>query len=229
MENNSLCKWLHENLEDRPLIQYPFDLEDLPKNGIYFFYEKGEFWGHDDSKKPRIVRVGTHRKDNFRSRISQHFLVNNPNIKLCLDDLAPKNRSIFRKNLGRAILSLEKSKYLSTWDIDFTSRNAKDKLSHLRDIDFESETENKISFLLKDNFSFRYIKVESQKARIGSKGLESSLVGTLSHCQVCLSSPNWLGRYSPVKKIRESGLWQVQHLNDNPISDSEKDFINKIP
>jgi len=229
MDSTSLCKWLHENLEGRPLIRYSHNFEDLPENGIYFFYEKGESWGHDDSEKQRIVRVGTHRNGNFRSRISQHFLLKEPEIKLKVDQLAPKDRSIFRKNLGRALLSMNKSSYLSTWEIDFTSRYAKDNFTHLRDIDFESKIENEISVFLRENFSFKFIKVESQSERIGSTGLESSLIGTLSHCRVCLSSPNWLGRYSPVKKIRESGLWQVQHLNDNPISDSEKDFINKIP
>ena len=67
------CEWLHNQLKNLPLIKYPFRLEDLPKNGIYFFYEKGEVWGHG-GKNPRIVRVGTHKGDNFRSRINDHFL-----------------------------------------------------------------------------------------------------------------------------------------------------------
>ena len=36
------CDWLHKKIEELPLIKYPFNLEDLPKNGIYFFYEKDE-------------------------------------------------------------------------------------------------------------------------------------------------------------------------------------------
>ena len=40
------CKWLHEQLEQLPLIRYPFNPNDLPENGIYFFYEEGETWGH---------------------------------------------------------------------------------------------------------------------------------------------------------------------------------------
>lgn len=40
---SELCKWLHEQLEQLPLVKLPFRLEQLPGNGIYFFYEEGEF------------------------------------------------------------------------------------------------------------------------------------------------------------------------------------------
>ena len=43
---SELCKWLHEQLDQLSMITHPFNLEDLPQNGIYFFYEKGEVWGH---------------------------------------------------------------------------------------------------------------------------------------------------------------------------------------
>jgi hypothetical protein len=61
-------------MEQLPLIRFPFKLETLPENGIYFFYEDGEFWGHG-GEKLRIVRVGTHKDGNFRSRIMEHFLL----------------------------------------------------------------------------------------------------------------------------------------------------------
>ena len=71
---SELCKWLHEQLEQLPLISFPFRLELLPKNGIYFFYEAGEVWGHGGNKL-RIVRVGTHKNGNFRNRIKEHYLL----------------------------------------------------------------------------------------------------------------------------------------------------------
>lgn len=36
-----LCKWIHEQLERLPLVMCPFNLDELPKNGIYFVYETG--------------------------------------------------------------------------------------------------------------------------------------------------------------------------------------------
>jgi hypothetical protein len=58
------CEWLHKQLQHLPFIKYPFDLAKLPENGIYFFYEEGEIWGHGE-KKPRIVRVGTSKEGNL--------------------------------------------------------------------------------------------------------------------------------------------------------------------
>jgi hypothetical protein len=110
---------LHEQLEQLPLIRYPFKLDQLPENGIYFFYEDGEIWGHGGDK-PRIVRVGTHRDGNFRSRISEHYLLNESWMDFDENKPKPSDRSIFRKNIGRALLNKDKDSYLQIWNIDFT-------------------------------------------------------------------------------------------------------------
>ena len=117
------CKWLHEQLELLPVFKYPFDLKLLPKNGVYFFYEEGENSDHGDGiSRPRIVRIGTHKENNFRSRISEHFLLNESKMKFTQINPKPSDRSIFRKNIGRALLSKQKDfDYLKIWEIDFTS------------------------------------------------------------------------------------------------------------
>ena len=38
---------------------------------------------------------------------------------------APRERSIFRKNLGRALLNQLKDEYLKIWEIDFTSNKSR--------------------------------------------------------------------------------------------------------
>jgi hypothetical protein len=43
---SELCKWVHERLEALPVFSFPFDLEQLPRNGIYFFLRAGEVWAH---------------------------------------------------------------------------------------------------------------------------------------------------------------------------------------
>jgi hypothetical protein len=98
------CQWLHEILEGCPVIRFPFDPSRLPLNGLYFFYEDGEIWGHSD-QKPRIVRIGTHRDGNFRTRMADHYLSNERRMNFDSSKPAPKDRSIFRKNLGRALLN----------------------------------------------------------------------------------------------------------------------------
>ena len=77
---NSTYMQLHESLEALPLIKYPFDIDKhLPNNGIYFFYEDGEVWGHgnvdDGRSNDNKPRISTHKDGNFKSRISEHFLL----------------------------------------------------------------------------------------------------------------------------------------------------------
>lgn len=224
LSKEKLCSWLHNQIEQRPLIKYPFLLKELPKNGIYFFYQDNEFWGHG-GEKPRIVRIGTHKSNNFQSRINEHYLISKNWMDFNALKPAPKDRSIFRKNIGRAIINKENPKYLKIWNIDFTITKNRQKYSYLRNIKYEKEIEKKINKILRNTFSFRYIEIIKEENRIGSKGLESRLIGTISKCPVCKPSSEWLGKSSPIAKIRNSGLWQVQHLNSSPIDDKDEIFI----
>jgi hypothetical protein len=216
------CAWLHSSLEPLPIITYPFSMESLPDNGIYFFYEKGECDGHS-AGRPRIVRVGTHKNGNFKNRISEHFLPKG--MKLDRNKPAPKDRSIFRKNLGRAMLNKTRPDYLPLWEIDFMNRDALNRCSNRRDMVLEQETEERITEILRKNFGFKYIVIEDQNERMGSSGLESRLIGTLSHCSMCNPSPSWLGNFSPKEAIKESGLWLIQHLTSSGITDHDKEII----
>jgi len=216
------CGWLHDLLDNMSLVKYPFNIKKLPDNGVYFFYEKGEVYGHGSKNKPRIVRVGTHREGNFKSRMNDHFLFNDCKMNFDKTQSSPHDRSIFRKNLGRAILNKEGNNYLKIWNTDFTTRKNREEFSHLRDIQFEKEIETQVTKLLHDNFSFKYLIVDGQEKRMGSKGIESRLIGTLSQCTACIPSKEWLGNNSSVLKIRKSGLWLYQHLSDPPISELDK-------
>ncbi len=206
------CRWLHEQLEQLPLITYPFTLRQLPVNGIYAFYERGESWGHG-GRRPRIVRIGTHRDGNFRNRIAEHFLLTGDK-RMDFDATrpAPHARSVFRINLGRALLHRARDAYLDVWNIDFTTRRARAEHGHRRDIAKEKAVEAEITRRLREDFAFRFIIVNEQTRRMGAEGLERRLIGTLAGCAQCRPSAAWLGHASPVERIRQSGLWQVQHL-----------------
>jgi len=221
---SELCKWLHKQVEQLQLIKYPFKLEQLPENGIYFFYEDGEIWGHGGDKA-RVVRIGTHKDGNFRSRIKEHFLLDE--LKMSFDSTkpAPHERSIFRKNIGRALLNKTKDDYLKIWEIDFTTRRSREERGHLRNIQQEKEIEYEITKILRKSFSFRFIIVDGQTKRMGTEGIESSLIGTVAKCNLCRPSSNWLGRHSPKQQITGSGLWLVQHLEANEINETDKETI----
>lgn len=218
-----LCRWLHDQLERLPVVRYPFDLNRLPENGIYFFYEKGEAWGHGQGgDRPRIVRIGTHREGNFRKRIAEHFLLNEAKMNFDATSSPPHDRSIFRKNIGRALLNRSRNQYLTVWNIDFTTRESREKHGRLRDIGEERQIEAEVTRLLRENFSFTFVMLDGQTERMGSAGLEARLIGTVARCSACLPSSSWLGRHSPVEKIRQSGLWLVQHLAAEPLCEADQ-------
>ena len=221
---SDLCKWLHEQIERLPLIKFPFRLSQLPDNGIYYFYERGEIWGHGGNK-PRIVRIGTHRDGNFKNRIAEHYLLGKTKMNFDKDKPKPSDRSIFRKNIGRALLNKCGDSYLEIWEKDFIVRENRRKFGYLRDIEKEKEIELQITRIIRENFSFRFIELSRQTQRMGKKGVESSLIGTVARCKLCRPSPKWLGNYSPKKQIRESGLWLVQHLKARELNESEKEIL----
>lgn len=200
---SQICTELHELLKLGRRFNFQSGYHDIPLNGIYILFEKGEV-AHDGN---RIVRIGTHIGDNqLRSRIYQHFENEN------------KNRSIFRKNIGRCLLNKQNHPYLSRWELDTTSRAEKAKFAHLIDMNFEKSLEKEVSQYIQDNFSFVIIQANTKQERLF---FESRLIGTVSNCADCQPSVNWLGLNSPITKIRESGLWQVQHLYSKSLDLSE--------
>ena len=204
------CKELHERIESLPLMHYPFALEQLPRNGIYFFYETGETWGHGGEHQ-RIVRIGSHRQGNFKSRIGEHYLLKESAMDFDKNKPKPSDRSIFRKNIGRAVLWRDGDDYCDLWEIDFTYRANRDAYKHLRNIRKEKKIEAEITRIMRDRFAFRFIEIDDEKERIGKNGLEKEYIATASGCQQCTPSETWLGRFSPVARIRDSGLWLVQY------------------
>ena len=201
-----MCGWLHKELFRLPEIKDPFDLERLPSTGIYFFYENGEIGkGHDDS--PRIVRIGTAKAGNFKNRIASHFLLDIEKMKFTVDQPKPADFSIFRKNIGRALLNRDKCEYQTLWDVDFILRKNREQYKECRDVRKEIEIEQQVTDLFRNTLSFRYLVLSEQPFR-----MEAKLISTVSQCRLCSPSTDWLGNYSTKPNIQASGLWQEQHL-----------------
>jgi len=66
----------------------------------------------------------------------------------------PSDRSILRKNIGRAPLHKNMEPYLKIWDIDFIPRVNKDKYDSLRDIEKEKSIGKMITKILRSRFYF---------------------------------------------------------------------------
>lgn len=202
---SDLCHQLHQLFADSPRLRFPFAANSLPKNGIYVLFEAGELAHGSD----RIVRVGTHTGQNqLPSRLNQHFVKEN------------KDRSIFRKNIGRAILNGRNDPFLAQWELDLTTREAKNKYGAVVDLLKLQNMEKEVTETIQRNFSFVVFRVDHKEERLR---WESRMISTISLCNDCRPSANWLGLHSPKAKIRQSGLWLVNELNKLPLN--ETDYI----
>lgn len=199
------CEYLHEILHQLRRYEYPFEASELPRNGVYFVFEKGEIGHHGG----RVVRVGTHRGQNqLPGRLREHYEKEN------------KDRSIFRKNIGRALLVRrgEPDSVCKQWDIDLTARSERDRYRDSVDFDVMMRIEREVSEYMRANLTFAVISFAEGDRRLS---LEKRLISTISQCDACGPSRQWLGSRSPKIRIRESGLWLVQGLREPPLSRRE--------
>lgn len=188
------CQYLHDTLSRLPRLRHE-DLAQVPDNGIYVLFEKGER-GHGVE---RIVRIGTHTgQNNLAPRIREHLYTPN------------KDRSIFRKHVGRCLLAKKNDPFLTQWQIDLTTKAARALNSDKVDKAKLKEVENEVTRYMTENFSFSALRFDSHIERLQ---YEASLLSTIFHCRDCGPSETWLGKSHPTSAImRGCGLWNVQGL-----------------
>lgn len=201
------CEQLHSICAQIPKFRFPFERSSIPGNGIYILFERGET-GHNCE---RIVRVGTHTGNGqLPSRLQQHFIKEK------------KDRSILRKNIGRAILAHAGDPFLAAWEQDLTSRGARLTCADSLDLVKLYEVEKSVTAYIQTNFSFAVITVRDKEERLR---LELRIISTVSLCEKCGPSRTWLGLKSPKEKIRRSGLWLVNELYKQPLEEADIEYI----
>lgn len=201
------CRALHRLVNARPIHRFPFDEQNIPLNGIYVLFEQGE----QAHGVHRIVRIGTHTgADQLRSRLRQHFINER------------KDRSIFRKNLGRALLNRSGNAFLDHWNLDLTTRANRELYRGVVDLERQAEVERAVTDVIQSRFCFVVFDVPEKADRLA---FERKMIGTVSGCSDCEPSSDWFGRYSPKPKIRQSGLWQEQELGKESLTVAEVDEL----
>jgi hypothetical protein len=159
---SEVCEALHRLSWKGTRHKFPFDGARLPSDGIYVVFEAGEKCHGGD----RIVRVGTHTgKGQLRPRLLQHFVKEN------------KDRSIFRKNIGRALLNSASDPFLAEWQIDRTSRAARKRFGPEVDVAKRLFVEAEVTEYVQGRCTFAVFRVEGKTGRLL---LESRMISTLA-------------------------------------------------
>ena len=178
---------------------------DWPKRGVYFFLEQGENRS-DSSHHPRIVRVGTHALTagsgtKLWTRLSQH--------KGQAKTGGGNHRgSIFRLIVGAALIKkLELNS--STWGVGNSAN------SSIRE--GEVSIERKVSEII-GGMRFLWLSIEDEPGPSSLRGyIEKNAIALLSNYNklaLDLPSENWLGHYSDRERVRKSGLWNQNHVDE---------------
>ncbi len=200
---NADCMELHRifNASKR---YHASEIDSIPfENGIYVVFEMGETYGTYD----RIVRIGTHTSPNrLKRRLKDHFIKEN------------KDGSIFRKNIGIAMLNKAKDPYLPIWKLN-TSRPEN---AHFVAPDKQSDIERRVSAYLCQNTDFSVFCVNDSVQRLR---LEEAIISTLNHAPDFKSSTSWLGNSSTEEEILNSGMWLKQGLDAPPLTTDELRFL----
>lgn len=173
-----------------PRFSFWTNLQALPSSGVYFLFERGETAELDGVQADRIVRVGTHDAQGaLVRRIRTHY--------------GPKtssggNRasSVFRLKVGEAMMRRGEapSSEVEAW---------------LTKGPPPSDLEEAVSRYIRSNVTFAVVRCESPDER---KRLEAACISMLGD-RGPRPTDSWLGLHSSCVKVRESGLWNEQHVS----------------
>jgi len=177
--------------------------EELPKQGVYFFFDDGEPTTFSTSI-PRLVRIGTHGVSagsvaTLRNRLRTHLGTRT--------GAGNHRASVFRLHVGRAIIErdlLEKD--FPNWG---KGQSAPKEITGR-----EALLEAKVSEYI-GNLRVLVVPV-LDTAGTGSMRatIERQFISMFTEnlCAIEISSPTWLGRFSDKPSIRNSGLWNVRDV-----------------
>ena len=175
-----------------------------PERGVYFFREKGEL-RNDTGKGPRIVRVGTHAlrprsATKLWRRLSHHKGSNNGG--------GNHRQSIFRQIVGAALISRDGLR-CGTWE----QRGTITKEFKSGEVPIEREVSSIVGAM-----SFVWVSVQDASGPDSRRQfIERNSIGLLSNYKraaIDPPSPNWLGLHSDRARVRESGLWNSDHVDE---------------
>jgi len=179
--------------------------DEWPERGVYFFREPGEI-RTDTGDGLRIVRVGTHALKSgsatkLWTRLSQH--------KGVVKTGGGNHRgSIFRLIVGTALIDRDGLNY-PTWGSGSSAPRG------IRD--GEQVLEQAVSSEI-GGMPFLWLGIVDEAGPNSLRGyIERNSIALLSNCgKEPLDEPStdWLGHASNRKLVRQSGLWNSNHVTD---------------
>ena len=178
-----------------------------PKRGVYFFREAGEV-RTDSGTGARVVRVGTHAlkagsRTTLWNRLSQH----RGTARSCGGN---HRGSIFRLIVGTALIKRD-GFCCRTWD---NGRGSAPR--EVREL--EQPFEQAVSDVIGE-MPVLWLPVEDEPGPNSLRGyIEKNAIALLSNYRrqsIDGPSHSWLGHYCNRERVRTSGLWNSNHVDES--------------
>ena len=171
-----------------------------PSRGVVWFFEKGEMRS-DSGSGPRVVRVGTHAlKPELNSRLWE---------KLAQDGAGSHRQSLFRTVVGLSIRDLTGRAEPRSWGREPAEAGAAPDRA-------EKALEEAVSLYI-GQMDFVVLAVEDEPGPRSERAfIERNSIALLSNYArppLDAASAGWLGRRCGREKVRQSGLWNTQHVD----------------
>jgi hypothetical protein len=187
-----------------------------PGRGVYFFFEPGETQS-DTGSAPRVVRIGTHALKagsgtSLWQRLSQHR-------GITATGGGNHRGSVFRLLVGNAIKKRDALVEPPSWslgnDPGATARSLGITREHL--LAAEQPLESAVSDHIR-RMSVLWLDVDDMAGPQSDRGtIERNAIGLLSNYgrpEIDLPSAGWLGLHCDRERVRRSGLWNNNHVDE---------------
>ncbi len=189
---------------------------DWPTRGVYFFFEPSEA-RRDSGAGMRVVRVGTHAvtagsKSTLRQRLGQH--------RGSMSGGGNHRGSIFRHLIGQALLASGGLPPCNSWGVKNDKRKATEALQINRET--LDTAEGPVELAVSKHIAampFLWLGIDDEPSRDSLRSVvEQNAIALLSNherSEIDPPSGDWLGHYSNRNLVRESGLWNQQHVTES--------------
>lgn len=182
---------------------------------MYFFFEMGEERS-DSGRGPRVVRVGTHAltagsSSTLWNRLSQH--------RGHAGGGGNHRGSIFRLLVGASIKARDGVEEPQTWGLGSDPGQAAKRFALAREQVKENESALEIEVGKHIGaMPFLWLDIDDQPSPDSLRGrIERNSIALLSNYKkpaIDPASPKWLGHHCDRERVRLSGLWNNNHVDE---------------
>ncbi|WP_251342819.1 hypothetical protein [Haloplanus halophilus] len=226
MERNALLDRLYSLLDDLERqvggMQRLGDCDgymDWPDRGVYFFFATDEYRTNGD--KRRLTRVGTHAvSDGSDTSLWNRLRTHRGALSGTYEDGGNHRGSVFRERVGEALIERHDlhDDYPEWGHGSSASRDRR-----LAELDLERRVSDYIREL-----PFLWVKIDDEPSSDSDRAyVERNTIALASNYRREAIDPRadgWLGTDSPSEKIRNSGLWNVDHVDES----SDPAFLDRL-